>query len=258
MKKMLILCVAIFLVVFHGAAQTRGALALSLGPAIPVGDFASMNGFAPSSGLANVGALADLTYQRAFGHSRFGWMATLRGRVNGISKSATIAPFAAQYPGYQWSMNNSHWIAASALAGGYYELPLSKKLSLTANIELGVAEAWSPKQSVTGLRDSVGFGAVDGVQANLHSASATAFTALAGLGIRYQLRSRWALLGRVDYTWLKPTFNIKATLINEQNFAISGVSSLASATVVENTFSMRNYTQPMPCVEVMFGVIREL
>ena len=108
------------------------------------------------------------------------------------------------------------------------------------------------------MRDSVGFGPVDGVQANLHSTSATVFTALAGLGIRYQLRSRWALLARVDYTWLKPTFNLKATLINEQNFAISGISSLSSAVVVGNTFSMRNYTQPMPSLDVMFGVIREL
>ena len=149
-------------------------------------------------------------------------------------------------------------IAASALVGGYYQLPLTTKLSLTANIELGVAEAWSPKQTVTGVRDSVGFGPVDAVQTNLHSASATAFTALAGLGVRYQLRSRWALLARVDYTWLKPTFNLTATLTNAQHFAISGISSLSNATVVDESISKKNYTQPMPCIDVMFGVIREL
>lgn len=258
MKKTLILCVAIFLVVFHGVAQTRGMLGLSLGPAIPVGEFASKNGFAPSSGLANVGASADLSYQRSFGHSRFGWIATLRCRFNGVSKSATIAPFAAQFPGYEWSMNNSHWTAASALAGGYYQLPLNSKLSLTANIEVGVAEAWSPKQSVTGVRDSVGFGPVDLVQANLHSVSATAFTGLAGLGVRYQWRSRWALVARVDYTWLKPTFNLTATLTTGQNFLVPGVLLLGNASVITSYLSTKNYTQPMPCVDVMVGLVREL
>lgn len=258
MKKSLALCFAFFVIVFHVAAQTNGTLSLSLGPAIPVGDFASKNGFAPSSGLANVGALADLSYQRSFGHSRFGWMATLRGRFNYVDKNATIAPFAAQFPGYEWSMNSSHWTAASALVGGYYQLPLTPKLSLTANIELGVAEAWSPKQSISGVRDSAGYGAVAAVLADLRSAHATAFTGLAGLGIRYQWRSRWALLARVDYTYLKPTFDLTATIETAQNFVTPGNPLLYTASEVEEFSTTRNYTQPMSCVDVMVGVIREL
>src|ERR1700748_419945 len=106
-------------------------------------------------------------------------MGTLRGRFNGVDKNASIAPFAAQFPGYDWNMNHCRWTAVSALVGGYYHLPLSPRLDLTANIELGIADAWAPKQSISGVRDSAGFGPVDIVQANLHSTSAIAFTGLA-------------------------------------------------------------------------------
>ena len=258
MKKPLALCLALFTIVFHVAAQTKGTLSLSLGPAIPVGEFASKNGFAPSSGLANVGGLADLTYQRPFNHSRFGWMATLRGRFNYVDKNGTIAPFAAQFPGYEWSVNASHWIAASALVGGYYQVPLTPKLSFTANIELGVAEAWSPKQSLSGVHDSAGYGAVAAVYANLRSVSATAFTGLAGLGIRYQWRRRWALQARVDYTYLKPTFNITATLETAQRFVDPNFPTLVSGSSVTYSSITRNYTQAMPSVNVIVGVVREL
>jgi hypothetical protein len=258
MKKILALALTVFIVVSHSAAQNKGTISLSLGPAIPVGDFASKNGFVPSSGLANIGALADLSYQRLFSHSRFGWMATLRGRFNGVDKNGTIAPFAAEFPGYEWSMNSNRWIAASALVGGYYQLPVTPKLSLTANIELGVAEAWSPKQSITGVHDSAGYGALDVVYANARAVSATAFTGLGGLGIRYQWRSRWALLARVDYTYLKPTFKITANIETAQHFVYPNQPLLLNASEVEYNSTTGKYTQAMPCVNVLVGIIREL
>src|SRR6202000_3227134 len=139
-----------------------------------------------------------------------------------------------------------HGIAAPALAGGYYQLPLPSKLSFTANIELGVAEAWSPRQSITGVYDSVDYGALKAVYANARSASATAFTGLAALGIRYQWRRRWALQARVDYTYLKLTFNITATLETAQRFVDPSLPTLVSGSSVTYSSITRNYTQAMP------------
>jgi hypothetical protein len=258
MKKMLVLLLVFFVVVCDAAAQTRGLLSLSLGPAIPVGAFGSKDGTTASSGLADVGALADLSYQRAFGASRFGWMATLRGRFNGVSKSASIAPLAAEFPGYGWSINNGRWTAASALIGGYYQLPLTAKLCVSANLQAGVAEAWSPKQSILGVRDSVGYGAVDFVQGNLQSAHVTAFTALAGLGLCYKLCGRWSIQGRVDYTYLKPEFTVTATVVNAQHLITPNILSLFNAETVYYNALTQRYKQAMPCIDVMVGVVREL
>jgi hypothetical protein len=256
MRKTIVLLFAFFTLVIDGTAQTRGLLSLSLGPAIPVGAFASKDGTSISSGLADVGGLADLSYQRAFGASRFGWMATLRGRFNGVSKSATIAPLAEEFPGYEWSMNNSRWIAASALVGGYYQLPLTAKLTGSVNLQAGAARAWSPKQSIQGVRDSAG--SVDLIQGTLHSASATAFTALVGLGVRYQLNGRWSIQGRVDYAYLKPVFTITASIADAQNLYVGGVLSLSTAQSLSEYTSTRRYTQAMPCIDVMVGIVHSL
>jgi hypothetical protein len=259
MKKTLVLCFIFSFVAFRGVTQSKGALNLSLGPTIPLGDFAGKNGFSTSDGLANVGALADVSYQHPLGNTRFGWMAALRGRFNGVSKKATLSPLEAEFPGYRWSMNHSRWTTVAALLGGYYRLPLTSKLSLQADIRLGIAESWSPKQSITGIRDSVGFGPVDFVQANLHSVSTTAFTGLAGLAVSYRWNSRWLIMARADYAYLKPTFhNVTTQLINAQNLIIPGIISPYNAASTSVYSTTHNYTQAMSSVDIVVGVTRML
>lgn len=255
MKKIFLLFFSISVLFLRGNTQTRGIFSLALGPAIPVGEYAGKGAADPSSGLAKLGAVADLSYQQAVAHSRFGWMATLRGRFNGVDKNATLAPFETQFPGYQWNINHSRWTTAAVLVGGYYQLTVTPKLGLSANIELGVAESWSPNQAITGVRDSAGFGPVDLVVANLHSVSATSFTGLAGLGARYQWTSRLSLLARVDYAYLKPTFNnVHTTLAFGQGLVVREIVSLINARSIAYYSETRNYTQAMPCVEAMVGV----
>lgn len=235
----------------------RSSISLSLGPAIPLGDFGSMNGTSAAAGLANLGGTVSIGYQHRIRDTRFGWSASLRGRLNSLSKSATEAPFAAEFPGYQWTMNSSHWTSASALIGGYYEWPITPKLSLQANLGIGVAECWSPNQTVTGVRDSAGFGHRDLVKATAHSVSATTFTALAGLGIRYHWRGRWSLLATADYSWLKPTFhNFNAQLLWAQNLIVPAVLSFANASSVSYFSTAHDYTQSMPTLDITIGVAR--
>ena len=259
MKKILFLCLSISLVACRALGQPKGALSLSLGPAIPLGDFASMNGFSSTSGLADIGAAAALEYRHPIHNTRFGWTASVRGDFNPVSKSATEAPFKAQFPGYQWSMNNSHWTTIAALIGEYYELPLSPKLSAQVFLGIGVAECWSPKQNITGIRDSVGFGATDLVQATLHSVSATTFTALAGAGIAYKWNTRWSLSARAGYEWLKPDFhNVNAQIFWVQRLIVPGILSPSNGGSTSAFSTTHDYTQPMATVDIAVGVTRIL
>lgn len=256
MKKLLVFSAALFFLAIRSTAQSNGMLSLSLGPAIPMGEFASKNAFSTSAGLADIGGLADLSYQHPFGSSRFGWVASLRGRFNGVNKSATFAPFEAQFPGFQqWSVNNSRWTTAAALLGAYYDIPLSRKLGLRGNIGFGIAESWSPKQIVTGIRDSVGFGAHDLVQGTLHSVSATSLTATAGLSVYYRWSSRWSLMAKADYTWLKPTFhNVTALIIYAGGLVVPGILSPSNASTLSAYITTHDYTQAMPTVNILVGV----
>lgn len=259
MKTKLFLCIVACAAAGGAVGQTSNAggqiISLTLGPAIPVGAYGSKSDNA-TSGLANIGPMADLSYQHPFHDSRFGWMVNLRGRFNGENKSASLKPLQEQYPTYQqWSMNHNRWTTASALAGGYYQRPLSGRLSLIAHIGIGVAEVWSPNQTITGVRDSAGFGYRDMVQVHLQPKAATTFTAEAGFGIRYRWHGRWSLLANVDYTYLKPTFkNLTATEVLAENMAIPSILSLLNATEVSYYIGSRNYTQAMNSLDIRVGV----
>jgi len=258
MKRPLLLLLTSILIVLHTQAQTKGLLSLSLGPALPVGEFGSKGADDPESGLAKPGAVADLSYQHLFAKSNFGWIATLRYRRNAVDKKASVAPFQAEYPAFSWSMENCRWTNAAALLGAYYERPFTKQLSLSASLELGVAEAWSPKESITGKKDSAGVTQAL-IEANLHSVSATAFTALAAVGARYRCNSRWSVMAHIDYTYLQPTFhNVTAQIIQANGFVISGITSLNAAAMVESSAYTRNITQSMSSLDLVVGMCMDL
>ena len=240
-------------------ASSQSSLNLSLGPSIPVGSFASKNGFSPTAGLANIGAAAAIEYDHSISHTHFSWTASLRGQFNGVSKSATEAPFETQFAGYQWSMNNSYWTSIAALIGASYEWPLTPKLSAQIKLAAGIAGCWSPKQNITGIRDSAGFGATDLVEASLKSVNTTTFTALAGIGIAYKWRPRWSLTARIDYDWLKPTFkNVTPQIVWARNLIVSGILSPSNARQLSAFSSAHDYTQPMPSLGVTVGITRTL
>ncbi|TDW96335.1 hypothetical protein [Dinghuibacter silviterrae] len=255
MKQPLLLCLAALFTAYHSTAQTKGSLSLSLGPAIPVGAFASKNDHSANTGLANVGPLADLTYQHPIGSKSFGWMASLRGRFNGVDRAATLQSPEDFFPGYEWTLNRSRWTVVEVVAGSYFQRPLTKRLHLFANIELGVAEAWSPRESILGVRDSVGYGYTDMVVAHLSPASRTTFTGLAGVGVCYRWRGRWSLLGRVDFTYLEPTFkNVQSTLAIGDHLAIPSIISLSNAQEVSLYSYSNTNKQPMNSVDVSAGL----
>lgn len=259
MKTTLFLCIVACAVAGGAVGQTSRVggqiINLTLGPAFPVGSYASKSDNS-TSGLANIGPMANLSYQHPFHDSRFGWMVSLKGRFNGENKSASLKPVQEQYPAYQqWSINHNRWTTASALGGGYFERPLTTKLSFTVHVEIGVAEVWSPNQSITGLRDSVGYGYIDMVQAHLQPKTATTFTVEAGLGVRYQWHGRWSLLAQVDYSYLKPTFkNLTATEVVAEKLVVPANLSIANASEVFYYSGSRNYAQAMNSLDVRVGV----
>ncbi len=262
MKKSLALCIISLGLTFHVIAQSavnrgnqdKGLLSLTLGPSFPIGAYGSKDPNSSTSGLANIGGSADITYQHPFKKSHFGWMAGIRGNINWVNKNATLAPLEAEYSGYQWTQKNSYWSDVSALAGAYYTIPLRPRLSLSLSLELGAAKAWSPNQSIRGLRDSSG--QEDLVLATVHPISAYAFTGAAGAGIRYQLCSHWALLGRINFTYLKPTFkNLRTDIFYAQDLVISGNYQLGnSGTVVDENSHWGNYTQAMDHIDLSVGI----
>jgi hypothetical protein len=243
------------LAVLGGFAQTSGTLTFSLGPDLPVGAFASKNGNDPSSGLANIGELAAVSWWQPIRHTSFGVVGSVRFGMNGLSSKATLEPFEETEPAYQWSTGKNHWSNGAILAGPYYQAPLGRRLDLRLDLQAGAALCYFASQSVRGIRDSVGFGPVDLIDASVGKAHAVTFTALAGAGLSYHLTRLWSLLLHAGYTYMDPTFrNLRGEIVNAQNLVIPGIIWLSNAMVINESVYTRNYTQAMSSVDVTVGV----
>src|ERR1700689_1901391 len=137
MKSPLFIITTICLSAFNCFSQQAGSISLTIGPAFPVGEFANSNPYSSTSGLASLGALADLSYTHRTRNSDFGFIATLRARANPIDTKATLGPFEQQYPGYNWSVTKKPWEAAAAMVGGYHSHMVTKKLYLEEALLFG-------------------------------------------------------------------------------------------------------------------------
>lgn len=259
MKKPLSLLLIACLSFFSCLAQKNGTLSLSLGPAIPVGEFANKSAIDEKSGLAKIGWLADLSYTHPIGKKNFGFMATLRGRINGMDTKAATDLYATAYPQYRWSATTSHWKAVAVMAGGYYHFQVSPKIEIPVALLAGVAKSYFDAQSVTGIRDSANFGPVDLILAKVNKADATTFSGMLQAGMIYKLGKRCALTAHVDYWYINPTFkNVTATVVFAQGLIVPGYLSPNNATSISYASETRNYQQPMSSVNVTVGLAYEL
>ena len=254
MKKPLSLLFIACLSVLGCLAQKNGTLSLSLGPAIPVGEFANKSVVDDKSGLAKIGWLADLSYLHPIGNKHFGFIATLRGRINGVDTKSAMDLYATSYPQYAWSATSNHWKAAAVMAGGYYNFPASSKIDIPVALLAGVAKAYFNEQTITGVRDSANV-PVDLIQAKFNKVDATAFSGMLKAGMVYHLTKRCALTANIDFWYLKPTFkNVTQTVVFAQGLIVPGVLSPSNATSISVYSDTRSYQQPMNSVNVTVGL----
>lgn len=237
-------------------AQQHGYLTLSAGPGFPVGEFANMDGNDPKSGIARPGGLVDLSYLHEIGNSHFGFTGTLRGRMNGISTSAAVAPFVAEYPNYSWSATKKTWKAATAMIGAYHHFSVTKNIYFEEALLLGVAVTALPDYSVTGLHDSgVNQSLSSYIQASLQKKNTATFSGLVKVGGGYVLTNKLTLIANLGFWYLNPTFkNTTQKIVTLTQFGIPGNLSTVSANSVTYSEFTRNYTQNMSSIDLTVGL----
>ena len=89
------------------------------------------------------------------------------------------------------------------MPGLYYNLPLAKKISLTARAMVGVSHTSTPQITVT-IED----GGVFDPPAIQYSSSQTSFAFDVGAGLRYVITKCLAIDLKGDYFYTKPDFTI--------------------------------------------------
>lgn len=206
MKKIkLSLLVTVFtLFTFSVKAQSeqKGFLSLSLGPSIPIGDFASTDINKEEAGFASTGAIFDLTFGYKL-NKQYGFMAMLRGQANAFDTEALETALENDNPNVNWNVTGDSWGIGGFLVGGYRSAPVGEggKTNFQLRALIGFLSSSSPEFSFTATSGGV---VASGKQ---FEASATAFSYLLGAGFTHKIASNFNLLVNLDYLGANPEFN---------------------------------------------------
>jgi|GEM_PF-1317882 len=255
MKRLLPLLILACLCSIHSWSQNNSSLHLSLGGALPIGKFASKDVNDPTSGLANLGGLAELGYSHPLNDDHWGLTIGIRGRLNGIDKNANSSALRKIYPSYTWSSSNSHWKALSAMAGVYYTLPAASKLDVRLEISLGAANCYLPDYNLLGILDTAKTGPSGFIQAKVGKEHAISFSGMAKAGVVYHLNKRLDLLANLDFWYLDPNFKqVTQTVLVANGLVIPGLISPNNAMTTTITSQTRDYKQNMSTLNLTVGL----
>jgi hypothetical protein len=173
MKRLVLILTVIFLStsLLAQTSDRRGFIGMSLGPSIPVGDFASK--YSSNAGGANVGvnlSLANFGYMFA---NNFGVTALWFGAAHKVDTNGS---------GY-----DATWSYGGLLGGVLYSMPISDQLNFDLKAMVGFATA---KLDIHNYGNTTANGAGFDF----------------GAALRYHFSDRWSMLMTADYFTSKPNF----------------------------------------------------
>jgi opacity protein-like surface antigen len=223
------LLIAILTLISLNVFSQKGYVAISAGPAIPNGHFASKDFYNESAGWAETGYLIDLSCSYKLGKN-FGLSVLLRSRSNNMDNSAFESELT-RVTGTSWTVESEPWILRGIMLGGYGSFPISEVVSFDTRALIGYLSANSVEidASINGSGGSA--------WVNQSSVSATSFSYLLGAGFKFHLSKSVCLLAQADYQYAEPEFR--------------GVDIRSSAS---GQISTNNIRQLMGTINIGFGL----
>ncbi len=230
MNKSLIILITSLFISTLCFSQAKGYIAISVGSSVPNGDFGSKDINNQSAGLANTGAIFDITFAHRFGKN-LGITALLRGQANPVDAQPLIDELSNQNPTVFWTAESGDWGIGGLLVGIYGSFPLGKgKTTFDTRAMVGYLNATSPNITLTGTQGS------SSAWAKLNSASASDFSYLLGAGFNFGIGKKVRILTNIDYLGSSPEFrNVKTT-------------------TSQGTFSESTFTQSFGTVNFSVGI----
>jgi len=208
MKKQIALLILLTSVISFGFAQSyKGHVGISIGPALPLDDFASRAMGNETAGWAKGGTNIDLSFSHKLGAGKFGITGLIRRQTHKTDAAALAEQYENKYPEIYWKAEFDNWLFGGVLLGGFGSFPITEKVNFDVRAMIGYFRFWQPDIKVTG--------SVPGAQIWIKQEEATAlsFSCLAGLGFKFDIGKSVILMANLDYFYAKPEFlNIKTSL----------------------------------------------
>ncbi len=183
----------------------NGFVHLSVGPAIPVGDFANQSATTDGAGLA----LKGLTTQLSVGYrllGPIGLMARFEQSQFGVQTAGLSERQLSQDSTYNRQATASNWQTTSLLIGPYISIPMGR-FSVDLRVLIGQTQATCPHVTLTGDISPDEMVSLETRQ-NTASASATSM----GLSVKYRLGRSLAVQVNGDYNQTNVPFQNMTTV----------------------------------------------
>lgn len=182
------------------AQNDRGYAGLSVGAALPLGDFGDRKGFNQNSGLATMGSAVELSAGILLGQ-HIGIATLIRRQSHGIDDNVIKSRFSGRN---SLSVESENYRLTSFMGGLYTSFPISEQWSLDFRFLFGFAISRFPNVDISGPSDANGWP----FTVRLASKSADALALDAGAGLRYHISDQLCLLLSIDYWNTSPSINI--------------------------------------------------
>jgi len=212
------------------AQESKGTIAILLGPSIPVGDFGSKdlnNGYA---GFAQTGVVFEITADYKLVERNWGIAATLRGQANSHDFIAYENELQNYYGGVNWFVESDAWTLGGIMLGAFRDFPVDKSISFKPRLLLGFPSASSP--NIT--RTAYGFGNSNWVRYN--KTYTRNFGYLLGLGFKFDVSKKLSILANAD------------------NFGTLQEFRQVEIMTSDGTRSYDTYLQPMNSINLSIGL----
>ena len=181
-------------------AQEKACVGILIGPSIPAGEFASMDGQNDKAGFAKTGAIFDLSFSFPV-KGEVGITALIRGQANAMDGEKLIDIFRARYPSASWKSETGYWSTSAVLAGPHVSVPVTKKTYFNVRVLFGFTNSIVPEYKITGKLSTNEF------WVKQERKSAVGLGALFGFGLSSEFSSKLCFILNCNYLTTAPVFN---------------------------------------------------
>ena len=205
-----LLCFSVFSQENSTSTDKPSYFALSTGSSIPLQNFKSTDIKNAYAGFAKNGIKKDVLWGKDFNNTPWGVTGLFRMHKNPLDEGALASMAKTTHPSFDYIISAKEWKLYTLMAGAYYRIPVSKKLTIMPKAMLGLAYIYSPEINADFNNNSVTV-----ATSFIESSHKLTNSYLFSIGLKSNLYKRIILLSNVDVLGAFPTFSaVKTTYGN--------------------------------------------
>ena len=200
------------------AQEKQGHIAVAIGGARPVGNFASKNINNDDAGYATNGISYEVSVAYKIKESNFGVTGMFHYQFNHSDLTSLDISNQGGLGITQSVSATSTWAISGLMAGGFGEFPITEKVVFTSRAMFGFLKATSPDIKISGRTPAIPpYYTSQEFRYFQPAQISSSLSYLLGIGLKVNIGKRFNLLLNYDYIGLKPTFDTSKLTDDKKN-----------------------------------------